>query len=143
MHGEDKKTASMLEKEQLFELDVSEARDWSYAMSNLIEAEVHLHKTYVETKNDVYLELIEALRQLRKDVFEDFMHNKAPGLWCWSKHMLSLMMQLSEVASKELDEGRTENAKKYFTLSQRVLELFVATIVKPKPELLNTQKEKK
>lgn len=152
MHRKNKKVTAVLEEKKLFKLDVSEARDWSYAMANLIEAEVHLHKSYVDTKKEIYLDLIEALRKIRQKVFEDFMRNRDPGIWCWSKHMLSLMMELSEVASKELDEGRKESAKKYFELSQKVLELFVATVVEPGSVLtkgscegkdLNTEKKKR
>jgi len=142
MHREDKKATALLnassaENKQLFELDVSEIRDWAYAMANLIEAEVHLHKTFVDTKDERYLDIIEGLRQMRKEVFEDFIRNRSEGIWCWSKHMLSLMMELSEVASKELDSGNKEMAKKYFELSQQALELFVAVATKD----LNTEKQ--
>jgi len=113
------------EKRQLFERDVSKIRDWAYAMANLIEAEVHLHQTYVETGNIKYLKEIEDLRKMRGRLFQKFLKNDDVGIWCISKHLLSLMMELSEVASKELDEGNIEEAKKYFEESQRALKTFV------------------
>jgi len=131
MHRKDKGEGAVLggvmenADKKLFELDVSEIRDWAYAMSNLIEAECHLQQTWEATKEEKYAEIVSTLRKLRGKLFEDFIANKDYGVWCASKHLLSCFMQLSEVAMKELDKGNKETAFKYLKSSQDVLRTFI------------------
>ena len=121
------------QEERRFKLDVSEMRDWANAMMNLIEAEGHLEEVIgkVDEENTKrYVALLDAIRKLRGEFFEQFLRDKTYGIWCWSKHVLSAVKQLREVGVKEIDKGIANNDEKAVKLGvkylKRAQELFEA-----------------
>jgi len=102
-------------------VDLTTEEDAMFAVMNLISLEEHFFMTYVKTKKDIYLELHDEIRKLRREVMEKLVKNTEGELWCISKHLLSTAMRLKEVADKVKDE---KFRKKLYESSYDMLKIF-------------------
>ena len=97
--------------------DLSTDEDLSLAVMNLISLEEHFFFTSQKTKNDSYLEMMNQVREMRKELLARLMPNNEGETWCISKHLLGATMRLLEVGTKTKD-------KKYFSQAYQVYSLF-------------------
>ena len=81
--------------------DITKAQDLVLAVTNLISLEEHLAFTSMKTGNKDFLEMGRLARKIRIMCLRDLIGEPQGELWCSSKHTLSAMMRLMEVASKE------------------------------------------
>ena len=84
--------------------DISKAQDLIIATTNLISLEEHLAFTAMKTGEDDFYEVARQVRGIRIQCLRELVGEPKGELWCASKHVLSAMMRLLEVASKE--EGK-------------------------------------
>ena len=84
--------------------DVSKAQDLAMAAANLISLEEHLAFTAAKTGENGFYELSRDARTLRIRCMKELIGEPRGELWCSTKHTLSAMMRLLEVASKENGE---------------------------------------
>lgn len=102
-------------------VDLTTEEDAIFAAMNLISLEEHFFMTYVKTKKEIYLELHDEIRKLRREIMEKLVKNAEGELWCISKHLLSTAMRLKEVADKVKDE---KFRKKLYESSYDMLKIF-------------------
>jgi len=102
-------------------VDLTTEEDAIFAAMNLISLEEHFFMTYVKTKKEIYLELHDEIRKLRREIMEKLVKNTEGELWCISKHLLSTAMRLKEVADKVKDE---KFRKKLYESSYDMLKIF-------------------
>ncbi|MBI4018600.1 MAG: hypothetical protein HY368_03250 [Candidatus Aenigmarchaeota archaeon] len=98
--------------------DVTKAQDLALAVTNLISLEEHLAFTAMKTGNGDFYEMARAVRKIRIMCLRNLIGEPAGELWCSSKHALSAMMRLFEVASKEESAKCEEYMKAAFDLYQ-------------------------
>ncbi len=100
--------------------DISKAQDLVMATVNLISLEEHLAFTALKTGEDDFYQLARRVRKIRVKCLKDLIGEPKGELWCSSKHTLSAMMRLFEVASKE--EGK--KCKEYLNAAFDLYQLF-------------------
>ncbi len=98
--------------------DISKAQDLVMAVTNLISLEEHLAFTAMKTGNSDYHKIAKAVRKIRVKCLKELIGEPAGELWCCSKHTLSAMMRLMEVASREEGKKCEEYVKSAFDLYQ-------------------------
>ncbi len=86
--------------------DISKAQDLIMAVANMISLEEHLAFTAMKTGERDFYEIARGVRKLRISCLRELIGNPKGELWCASKHTLSAMMRMLEVASK--DEKKCE-----------------------------------
>jgi hypothetical protein len=120
--------SSYLEKVKKLErgeqLDLSSDEDLSIGIMNLISIEEHLFFTYNKTDNPQYLDLLNEVREMRKDLLKRIIKEYEGEVWCISKHLLSGAMRLMEVGTKSLSKGKRADAEELFRKSFRLYSLF-------------------
>ena len=104
-------------------VDLSADQDLSIAIMNLISIEEHLYFTGAKTSNHKYFELIEQVRELRKELLEKILPNTEGEVWCISKHLLAASYRLMEVGNKSLTVKR-EQAYDFFKKAYDLYILF-------------------
>lgn len=117
------------------EFDLSKDEDLSIALMNVISLEEHLSFSAAKSGNERFLEMLQGIRTLRKELLKKFVKESEAEEWCISKHLLAASMRLFETGSKELDAGKREEAQHYFDLAFHLYSLFFALnwkIVEPK-----------
>lgn len=105
-------------------LDLSSGEDLSIAVMNLISIEEHLFFSAQKTGNNQYLELLNQVREMRKELLKKIIKNYDGEEWCISKHLLAGSMRLLEVGTKSLSKGDKKEAKEYFEMAYQLYELF-------------------
>ena len=100
--------------------DLSKAQDLVMATVNLISLEEHLAFTALKTGEQDFYEIGRHVRKIRIRCLRELVGEPKGELWCSSKHTLSAMMRLFEVASKE--EG--ERCKSYLDAAFDLYKLF-------------------
>ncbi|MCS7093136.1 MAG: hypothetical protein NZL96_01750 [Patescibacteria group bacterium] len=111
-----------LEKEN--NLDLSSDEDLSLAVMNLISLEEHFFFTYAKTKKEVYLDLLNQIREIRKVLLRRLVKNSEGENWCISKHLLASSMRLIEVGTKYLSNNKREMALDFFNKAYSLYSLF-------------------
>ncbi len=96
------------------ELDLSAGEDLSIALMNIVSLEEHSFFSYVKTKDEKFLEVLETCRELRKRLLAKLVKIDDSETWCMSKHLLASSMRLYEVGNRYLHEGRKEEAKQSY-----------------------------
>ena len=96
------------------ELDLSSGEDLSIGLMNLISLEEHAYFSYIKTQNKKFLELLEKIREIRKEHLKKIVNEKDGEVWCMSKHLLASSMRLIEVGNKFLKEGKKKEAEKLY-----------------------------
>ena len=112
------------------EIDLSRDEDLSIALMNLISLEEHFYFTAMKTNNQKYLEMLNSVRNLRKNLLGRIVKNPQGEEWCISKHLLAASMRLVEVGTKELSRGSVKEANMYFTYAFNLYSLFFAINMK-------------
>jgi len=105
-------------------LDLSSDEDLSIGIMNLISIEEHLFFTYNKTKDQKYLELLNEVREMRKDLLKRIIKDYEGEVWCISKHLLAASMRLIEVGTKALTKGNKDQAADLFQKSYQLYSLF-------------------
>ena len=81
-------------------IDLSMEEDLSIAVMNLIGLEEHLFFTAEKTGKDEYFDLLETVRETRKQLLGKMIKQTEGEVWCISKHLLAASMRLFEVGTK-------------------------------------------
>jgi hypothetical protein len=105
-------------------LDLSSGEDLSVAVMNLISIEEHLFFSFGKTKKESYLELLNQVREIRKELLKKLVKDYEGEDWCLSKHLLAGSMRLLEVGTKSLSKGDKKEAREFFQMAYRLYELF-------------------
>lgn len=111
-----------LEKDN--KLDLSSDEDLSVAVMHLISIEEHLYFSWSKTDNKEFLDNINAIREMRKQLMEKLVKNKTGESWCLSKHLLGASMRLIEVGNKQLKAGNRKEAEELFKNAFELYTLF-------------------
>ena len=105
-------------------LDLTSDEDLSIAIMNLISMEEHFFFTYNKTKNTKYLDLLNEVREMRKNALKRIIKEYEGEVWCISKHLLSASMRFMEVGTKALTKGDKSDAEDMFQKSYQLYSLF-------------------
>ena len=105
-------------------LDLSSDEDLSIAIMNLIAIEEHLFFTSQKTGKSSYLDLLNEVRQMRKELLQEIIKDYEGEVWCISKHLLASSMRLMEVGTKELGKGEKKKAESLFKKAYNLYSLF-------------------
>jgi thiol-disulfide isomerase/thioredoxin len=105
-------------------LDLSSDEDLSIAIMNLISIEEHLFFTANKTQNVQYYSILKEVREVRKRALKMIIKEYEGEVWCISKHLLATSMRLMEVGTKQLGQGKNEQAQSLFADSYRMYLLF-------------------
>lgn len=105
-------------------LDLSSDEDLSIGIMNLISIEEHFFFTYNKTKDEKYLNLLNEVREMRKDLLKRIIKDYEGEVWCISKHLLAASMRLMEVGTKLLTKDDKKNTEDLFQKSYQLYSLF-------------------
>ena len=105
-------------------LDLSSDEDLSIAIMNLVSIEEHLFFTSQKTGKSSYLDLLNEVRSMRKDLLKEINKDYEGEVWCISKHLLASSMRLMEVGTKELGKGNKGKAGELFKKAYSLYSLF-------------------
>jgi tetratricopeptide (TPR) repeat protein len=106
------------------QLDLSADEDLSVALMNLISIEEHFFFTGVKTGKGEYFDLLNRVRDMRKELLKKIVKDYEGEVWCISKHLLAASMRLIEVGTKYLSEGKKEEAQDLFNKAYELWSLF-------------------
>ncbi len=120
-------------------IDLSEEEDLAIAVMNLVSLEEHLFFTSQKTGKDDYLNMLESVREIRKNLMARLIPKNEGETWCVSKHLLSATMRLIEVGTKLKNDGKNAEAKETFDQAYSLFSVFWAIRLKiiKLPELKN------
>ena len=111
-------------------IDLSMEEDLSIAVMNLVSLEEHLFFTGKKTGNGEYFDLINQVREIRKEMLAKLIDRHLGETWCISKHLLAASMRLIEVGTKLQGDGRKTEAKEMFERAYALYSLFWAVRLK-------------
>jgi hypothetical protein len=120
-------------------MDLSSDQDLTIAIMNLISIEEHFFFTGAKTEKSSYYDLINEVRNIRKDLLKKIIKEYEGEIWCISKHLLASSMRLMEVGTKQLGMGKKEDAYDLFGKAYNLYNLFWALNMK----LIDTKDVKK
>lgn len=120
-------------------LDLSSDEDLSIAIMNLVAIEEHLFFTSQKTGKSSYLDLLNEVRQMRKELLQEIIKDYEGEVWCISKHLLASSMRLMEVGTKELGKRNQKKAEDLFKKAYNLYSLFWGINLK----LVNTDSVKR
>jgi len=112
------------EATQKDKIDLSSDEDLSIAIMNLVSIEEHLFFTGAKTKKSNYFNLLNKVREMRKELLKKIVKEYEGEVWCISKHLLAASMRLIEVGTKELNNGNKNEAEKMFSRAYELYSLF-------------------
>jgi hypothetical protein len=101
--------------------DLSSDQDLSIAVMNLISIEEHLMFSGAKTGKRSFYDLIETVREMRKDLMHKMIPEYEGEVWCISKHLLAASMRVMEVGTKQLSMDRKDEA---YSLFDKAYELY-------------------
>jgi len=104
--------------------DLSSDQDLTIAIMNLISIEEHLMFSGAKTGKTSYYDLIDQVRETRKDLMQMVIPEYEGEVWCISKHLLAASMRLMEVGTKQQSLHNTQEAYKLFDQSYDLYCLF-------------------
>lgn len=104
--------------------DLSSDQDLTIAIMNLISIEEHLVFSGAKTGKSSYYDLIEEVRELRKNLMQKVIPQYEGEVWCISKHLLASSMRLMEVGTKQQSLGNKEQAYQLFNQAYDLYCLF-------------------
>ncbi len=105
-------------------LDLSSDQDLTIAIMNLISIEEHLMFSGAKTQDTSFYELIEPIREDRKQLLGMIIKKYKGEVWCISKHLLATCMRLMEVGTKALSAGKKEESFMFFEKAYNMYTLF-------------------
>jgi hypothetical protein len=104
--------------------DLSSDQDLSIGIMNLISIEEHLMFSGAKTQDNHYYDLINEIRDIRKELMQKLIPSYEGEVWCISKHLLASSMRLMEVGTKQLSLKNTKEAYDLFNKSYELYCLF-------------------
>ena len=104
--------------------DLSSDQDLSIAIMNLISIEEHLVFSGAKTGKTSFYDLIEEVRETRKQLMQKIIPSYEGEVWCISKHLLASSMRLMEVGTKQQSLGNKEQAYDLFNKAYDLYCLF-------------------
>jgi hypothetical protein len=104
--------------------DLSSDQDLTIAIMNLISIEEHLVFSGAKTGKNSFYDLVEGVRELRKNLMQRVIPEYEGEVWCISKHLLSSSMRLMEVGTKQQSLGNKELAYDLFNQAYDLYCLF-------------------
>ncbi len=104
--------------------DLSSDQDLTIAIMNLISIEEHLVFSGAKTGKNSFYDLVEDVRELRKNLMQKVIPEYEGEVWCISKHLLASSMRLMEVGTKQQSLGHKEEAYKLFNQAYDLYCLF-------------------
>ncbi len=104
--------------------DLSSDQDLSIAIMNLVSIEEHFFFTGAKTGKNEYYDLIDTVREMRKDLLKRIIKDYEGEVWCISKHLLAASYRLMEVGTKQLSRGNKNDAYNMFDKSYELYSLF-------------------
>lgn len=104
--------------------DLSSDQDLSLAVMNLISIEEHFFFTGAKLGKTEYYDLVNDVREMRKELMHKLIKEYEGEVWCISKHLLSASMRLEEVGTKQLGMGNKEEAYAMFDKAYSLYSLF-------------------
>jgi len=113
-------------------IDLTTEEDLSIAVMNLISLEEHFFFTGAKTGKDDYFNLLDEVREMRKELLAKMIDKKEHEgeTWCISKHLLATAMRLIEVGTKLHADGKKDEAKEIFDRAHKAYSLFWALRLK-------------
>ncbi len=104
--------------------DLSSDQDLSIGIMNLISIEEHLMFSGAKTQKTHFYDLIETIREMRKNLMQKVIPAYEGEVWCISKHLLASSMRLMEVGTKQLSLKNTKEAYELFNQSYELYCIF-------------------
>ncbi len=105
-------------------MDLSSDQDLSIAIMNLVSIEEHFFFTGAKLEKPEYFDLINEVRQMRKELLQKIVKEPEGEVWCISKHLLASSMRLMEVGTKQLKLEKKEEAYDLFKKAYNLYSLF-------------------
>ena len=97
--------------------DLSSDQDLTIAIMNLISIEEHLMFSGAKTGKTEFYDLINEVREMRKNAMLKIIPSYEGEVWCISKHLLAASMRVFEVGTKALAAGDKQTAYDLFDQS--------------------------
>ena len=97
--------------------DLSSDQDLTIAIMNLISIEEHLMFSGAKTGKHEFYDLINDVREMRKNAMLKIIPAYEGEVWCISKHLLAASMRVFEVGTKALAAGDKQTAYDLFDQS--------------------------
>ena len=92
---------------------------------NIVSLEEHSFFSYIKTKDDKFLEILEICRELRKRLLAKIVKKDDDSeRWCMSKHLLASSMRMYEVGNRYLHEKKMDEAKQSYEDAAELYALF-------------------
>ena len=104
--------------------DLSSDQDLTIAIMNLISIEEHLIFSGAKTGKTGFYDMVQEVRELRKNLMLKIIPSYEGEVWCISKHLLATSMRLMEVGTKQQSMGHKEEAYQLFTQAYDLYCLF-------------------
>lgn len=101
--------------------DLSSDQDLTIGIMNLISIEEHLIFSGAKTGKNAFYDMIQNVREMRKNLMLKVIPSYEGEVWCISKHLLATAMRLMEVGTKQQSMGNTEEA---YTLFNQAYDLY-------------------
>lgn len=87
--------------------DLSSDQDLTIAIMQLISIEEHLIFSGAKTGKNHFYDMVQDIREMRKNLMQQIIPAYEGEVWCISKHLLSASMRLIEVGTKQQSLGNT------------------------------------
>ena len=104
--------------------DLSSDQDLTIAIMNLSSIEEHLIFSGAKTGKNSFYDLVQEVRELRKNLMLKIIPSYEGEVWCISKHLLASSMRLMEVGTKQQSMGRKDEAYQLFNQAYELYCLF-------------------
>ena len=105
-------------------MDLSADQDLTIAIMNLVSIEEHLFFSGAKTGRHEYYDLINEIREIRKELLKKIITDYEGEVWCISKHLLAASYRLMEVGNKDLSSGKKDEAYDLFNKAYELYSLF-------------------
>lgn len=104
--------------------DLSSDQDLTIGIMNLISIEEHLMFSGAKTGKHEFYDLINDVREMRKNAMLKIIPSYEGEVWCISKHLLAAAMRVFEVGTKALASGDKKTAYELFDQSYELYSMF-------------------
>ena len=104
--------------------DLSSDQDLTIAIMNLISIEEHLIFSGAKTGKNSFYDMVQDVREMRKNLMLKVIPSYEGEVWCISKHLLATSMRLMEVGTKQQSMGNTKDAYDLFNQAYDLYCLF-------------------
>ena len=105
-------------------LDLSSDQDLTIAIMNLVSIEEHFFFTGAKTGKPEYYNLLNEVREMRKELLKKIIKEYEGEVWCISKHLLAASYRLMEVGTKAQGRDNKEEAQEMFQKAYDLYSLF-------------------